>query len=538
MDVDRTPHSPDEATRPSRATALDEDGNVVGMTATGRRVDKLKEKLAHIVDEHEGKDGAFAGYINQTKGCIGAGILGLPLAFAMAGWVYGLMLVAAIAIINAYGLFLLASCAEKIGGHRTSWGGLARSTYPWTAPLVDFLIIFNNSGAAVGYLIVFSDTLASVSVNVFGAPATGLLGQRAFWGSAVFWGIVAPLASLRDYSKLKFSSTIGVIAVMYLTGLTFAYAIVPTVEPCPDVVGPPNCGGEVIPFMNNGISIFTSIPIITLAFLTSDSSFLVYNDLRDNSMSRMTRFVNTPMVITASAVFTITALSAYLTFGDNISGNFVLNYPVTDLPVAAAYLAIAIISTASSPIKIHPSRASLLSLLYFTLSKVTGDNPLTWWDGAFPAVMLYAMTFLNLVVVYALGMILTDLGLVYSVVGAVAATGLMFYLPGFFFYKLFEADETALIESEKLRRVMGDAEKGSSSKAPPTPKMMFSPFWLRFNRDAGLVLGFAGIALSVICVAALAVEYALFNEGSTEAAPATESIGLSSMSAMIEKWLR
>jgi amino acid permease len=376
---------------------------------------------------------------------------------------------------------------------------------------VDFLIIFNNSGEAVGYLIVVSQALVKVSVDLFDAPTDSWFGQPYFWGSVVFWTIIAPLSALRDYSRLKWSSSVGVVALLYLTGITLAYALIPRAKPCPDVVGPSNCGGEVLRFNDNFVSVFTAIPIVTLGFLISDSSFLVYNDLRDTSMSRVVNFVNTPVVLTAAAIFITTALSAYFTFGDTIEGNFILNYPASDIPVAVGYVAIAIIATAGSPLKLHPSRASLLSLLYFTLSKATGDNPLTWWGGAFPTAMLYVMTLLNLVLVFVLGLVLDDLGLVFALVGAIAGTGLSFYLPGFYFFKLFESDEKALTEAEKLRRARGDTEKGPAPGSVELPKMIFRPFWLRFHRDAALVLGFTGFALSIICVVALVIEYQLLS---------------------------
>lgn len=502
MEVDTSPHREEEPASARPSVFLKGGKDEATRTSMGGQMGELSARIKALKDEQPRTAGAFAGYINLLKGCIGSGILGLPLAFSLSGWGYGLIILLAVGTVTAYGLFLLSACAHKLGGTRTSWGTLARSTYPWTSPLVDALIIFNCSGAAVSYLIVIGETLASLSVSRFLVPAGSFLANANLWRALVFWVLVAPLSSLRNLSSLRWSSMVGVIFVGYICILTVVYATVPAVEPCPEVLGPAHCGGEVVAYTDSAVGVVAAIPIFLFAFLASENLFLVYNEISDPSIKRMAQQVCNPMVATATIVFGVTAFCSYFTFGDLIQDNLVLNYPTGDLAVDVANIAIVFIVTASSPLKIHAARASGLSLVYFTLSSLTGSNPLRWWDGAFPRLMHHVMTGLLLTIIFLIGIFVSDLGLVFAIIGAIAATGLILYLPGFYFHRLYARDE-AMLEAKPQAGPLSslDAEKGFPEAQP-----LFSPFWLQFHREAALGMAITGIVLTFIMLGAIYID--------------------------------
>lgn len=58
--------------------------------------------------------GSFSSVVNLTNSIIGSGILGLPYAFASAGWILGYILIAIAAIATIFSLHVLSLCATKV----------------------------------------------------------------------------------------------------------------------------------------------------------------------------------------------------------------------------------------------------------------------------------------------------------------------------------------------------------------------------------------------------------------------------------------
>eukprot|EP00873_Tetraselmis_striata_P042332 jgi/Tetstr1/462596/TSEL_007582.t1 len=493
------------ATKESNTPGAGEHGHAV--RPVGSRLEVLSATLSHVVDEPTRTARPYTGFFNLLKGCLGSGILGLPFAFSQTGWALGLIFLFVTAIASAYGLFLLSACAHKLGGTSTSFNRLAGATYPWTRALVDFLIIFNCVGTAISYLVVIGQNLSVLSTSIFGISPASFFATETFWKILVFWGVIAPLGSLSRLSMLKYSSIIGVIFIFYITLMTLVYAVAPSVEPCPDAGGAPHCGGEVVVFSSHGESIMAAIPVFAFAFTCSENIFLVYNEIREPSVKRMRDLVGNPVAIVATIVFATTAMSTYLTYGDNITSDLVLSYPAKDVAVAIADLAIVFIATAGSPLKIHPARQSLTTLSYYLLS-FTGKDPRSWWGGKFPVFLYMLSTATLLAAIFCTGMLTSNLGVIFSIIGAVASTGLMFYLPGLGFFKLFSEDYK---QAKAQLQGNGDAEMGTikpSSKATDeTSSQVFEHSWLRVHIWASLVLGIMGVALMLVSLVNIALTY-------------------------------
>ena len=96
--------------------------------------------------------------INLTNTIIGAGMLGLPGAFAGTGYVGGTILILCGAFFSTNGLYLLSSAAQQ-AGLPSSFYSVAAAAVPQYTILIDLAVALKCFGVATGYLITISDCM-------------------------------------------------------------------------------------------------------------------------------------------------------------------------------------------------------------------------------------------------------------------------------------------------------------------------------------------------------------------------------------------
>lgn len=132
-----------------------------------------------------GHAGAFHAFINTFKAFIGAGVLGMPFGFRMAGWLGGLVVLVVIAVTSAYTAKLLLrakNCARKRAVRRLVQGGMraeeAREatvhlTYPEVGRealpeghvgerMTAFFLALTQLGSCTAYVIFMANNLNSI----------------------------------------------------------------------------------------------------------------------------------------------------------------------------------------------------------------------------------------------------------------------------------------------------------------------------------------------------------------------------------------
>ncbi|OMH78825.1 Vacuolar amino acid transporter 5 [Zancudomyces culisetae] len=149
-----------------------------------------------IADELKHTGTIFSSTINLCNTILGSGML------AMVGFT------------SAVGLYLLARCAEKVPGRKSSFFAVAGLTYPKAALLFDFAIALKCFGVSVSYLIIFGDLFPQV-VLFFGVPPDSIVASRSLWITAALIGMV-PLAFKKQLDSLKYVSFVALVAVVYL----------------------------------------------------------------------------------------------------------------------------------------------------------------------------------------------------------------------------------------------------------------------------------------------------------------------------------
>ncbi|XP_020111114.1 amino acid transporter ANT1 isoform X2 [Ananas comosus] len=107
---------------------------------------------------------------NIVVSIVGTGVLGLPYAFRIAGWLAGSLGVAAAGFATFYCMLLLVQCRDKLeeeevdnSTHRYTYGDLGGKAFgPVGRYLTELLILVTQAGGSVAYLVFISHNLSSI----------------------------------------------------------------------------------------------------------------------------------------------------------------------------------------------------------------------------------------------------------------------------------------------------------------------------------------------------------------------------------------
>ena len=463
-----------------------------------------------------------SGTINLLKTIVGSGLLAIPFAFRMDGVLVGVALTFFAAFTSAFGMFILGKCSKTlINPRNSSFFTICMLTYPSLSPVFDLIMIVQCFGCGLSYLVLFGD----IFPTLFG-------GERENWillSALIVW----PLCFLKKMDHLRFSSFIGIVALLYLTLLVVGYFIndVFITDHYKDVRGEVNW---IKVYDSKGL--LSTFSIIVFSYAGAMNLFNIINELKDNSLRNIKRTIGYSILI-STAMFLTVGISGYLTFGTNTRGNILLDYDPNSHWVSFGKFALAIMLILSFPLQFHPLRIAVNNLVVWTemqyaktrgvqetenyyendtlssvhsrqndiqrartpitLSIETGDHRS---DGnnndnidaenassgtepdiepgeeemhvSFPNMRFYGITVVVLSIMYTLAMRVTSFATVLALVGATGSTSISFTFPGLFGHKMIGQDSLAV-----------------GQLIPP---------WDRFYKRCSLALVFFGLA--VMCL--------------------------------------
>ncbi|RMZ86084.1 hypothetical protein DV737_g59, partial [Chaetothyriales sp. CBS 132003] len=184
-----------------RALAADDEGKTP-VDEPKHFVEQEVRPDGEIVERIVGESTVPMTVFNSTNVLIGVGILALPLAVSLAGWVIGIVFLSFAAVVTAYTATLLAKCLDTNSG-ATTYGDVAFLAFgTYGRNLVESVFILELTAANVALVILFADTMNSllpgVSITTFKAIITlGLI----------------PL-NFADFRLLSVTSILGIISCL------------------------------------------------------------------------------------------------------------------------------------------------------------------------------------------------------------------------------------------------------------------------------------------------------------------------------------
>ena len=418
-------------------------------------------------------------YINLTSTIVGAGVLGLPHAYALTGLLGGTFLLVGCALSSGFALHLLSRCAKQCAPP-ASFYAVAQRSLPRASALIDAAVSIKCFGVATSYLIVIGDLMPAVVDAIAssgGGGGGGLIGERSTWVVLGFC-VAAPLSCLSALDSLKHTSLLSFFFVAMLIVVILLYAVpsVSSLDPCADVESAASdaaCrGGRAWLVLDGGF--VRSMPLFVFAYTCQQNLFTLVNELEHPTQQRIDSVV-TASVGTACAVFLIAGVAGYATYGDAVASDLLKSYPARSAVTTVARLCVSAVVACHYPLQANPARKCLLT----AWQGLTG--------GAAPAPDVYKARYITVTAVFLtasflLAVAMDDLGILLGIVGASGSTVVSWILPGLFYCRMFQHGR-------------GEADGGGGEEGhPPEPLWKVRTAWCQLA---------VGVALVPVCLTAI-----------------------------------
>ncbi|CAH9092095.1 unnamed protein product [Cuscuta epithymum] len=274
-------------------------------------------------DGNKPGSGIHGAVFNLTTTIVGAGIMALPAAMKVLGFILGFVLIILIGILSEMSVELLIRFSVQC--NVTSYGEVVHAALGKTARMLsETCIIVNNAGVLVVYLIIIGDVMSG-SVHHIGV-LDQWLGQ-GFWDHRKFVVLIflifflAPLCALDKIDSLSLTSGASVALAVIFVIVSFVIAFVKLVEGTIEIPRmAPDFGST-----NAILDLFVVIPIMSNAYVCHFNVLPIYNELEERSPEKMYRVGRVTTVICV-LVYVSTAVSGYLLFGKETESDVLTNF--------------------------------------------------------------------------------------------------------------------------------------------------------------------------------------------------------------------
>lgn len=286
---------------------------------------------------------AFTSYMNLLSTICGAGILGLPFAYAHTGYVLGCFLLFLSGTFAFIGLHLTSVCA-RMTDRPVTFKSVADLASPQLAIVIDVAVLTKCFGVACAYLIAVGDLMPQSIEHLFGLPI-----ERELCVLLGFF-IAAPLSFYHQLDALKYSSSMSMVFIFFLVVVAAVYSPLTSLDPCKTE----ECSGDILSFTSRARDVLKVLSIFVFGFTCNQNSYAVINELKQPTQDRYDKvFFNA--ILTGGVFYLIVALSAYFTFGDLTQSNILKSYP-RNSTMSICKLLICLVEILHFPLQINPGK--------------------------------------------------------------------------------------------------------------------------------------------------------------------------------------
>lgn len=396
-----------------------------------------------------------------VNAAVGAGVLSLPFAFRCAGYIGGPLILASVAIIESFTLYVLSKWAEKTNA--ASYGEVVlRSAGPAAATALCVTIFFYLFGSGVAYLVILGDCFHPLISRVLGA--TWYTTRKAAIIS-IGTAVVLPMCFAESLSAAASISGVNfvafllvVVAIIGRSAETLAAAderrfvgvkaFAPTwVAAVPIAVFGLQCHAQVVAVFNelreystvtgtndNGevigeeggedehekqIESRSSL----LARIRIEDSLLIWRSpsrkkRKSFKLVAMTKIIITAITITAAG-YALVGLPAYLAYPTSVESNIFNTFPHDDPLIQIVRAIVGVIEIASFPVNHLPARQAVKDAFFTATGIQLGGKSFIITE----TLVFYIGTLI-------LALVVNDLGRVFSLTGGVCGSAIILGMPG------------------------------------------------------------------------------------------------------------
>ncbi|KAH9825581.1 vacuolar amino acid transporter 1-like [Teratosphaeria destructans] len=364
---------------------------------------------------------------NSVNVLIGVGLLALPLAMRLAGWVPGLLFFAFAGLSTAYTAKLLAKCAD-VDASLITFADLAYVSFGPAARLATSLLFsLELVAACVALVVLFADSLDAL------VPGHGLTAWKLVCGLLLLPLSFVPLRFLSFTSILGIFACTTIVLAVVLCGLLTPHPPGSLRHPAPTTLFPDD---------------WRTLPIavgILMSPWGGHSVFPnIYRDMRHPYKYRRAVDVTYAFTFTLDLAM---AVVGWLLYGpavhDEVTRDLLVTPGHPDWISVVVVVCVAIVPLTKVPLNARPIVATLERGLGLD-ARALGTSPaLTGLSGATRGLLKILLRVLITLLFVLLAILIPDFDTIMSLLGAVACFTICIILPCAFHLKLFGQDLSA-----------------------------------------------------------------------------------------------
>ncbi|XP_022238391.1 putative sodium-coupled neutral amino acid transporter 7 [Limulus polyphemus] len=290
----------------------------------------------------------YAAVFLVVNAALGAGLLDFPQAFDQAGGILVAIIVQAVLIAFVVGaLVILAYCSDRNNSSTYQEVVLAVCGKK-VQQLCAVTVILYCYGTCITFIIIIGDQFERVFASLYGNDFCHYwYMNRNFTMITSCVLLILPLCFPRRIDFLKYASTVGVLAVLYVVFLIIYKYYEGSHE-----AGPIKTSPDV------WTELFLVVPVICFSYQCHVSCVPVYSCLKDR---RVSVFLKTVIVAILICMFTYTvaATFGYLTFGSLVTSDILESYDANDPVVLVGIVALAAKTYTTYPILLFCGRTAI-----------------------------------------------------------------------------------------------------------------------------------------------------------------------------------
>lgn len=297
-----------------------------------------------------------------VNAALGAGLLNFPQAYDQAGGILVAVIIQAVLIgFVLAALLILAKCSDlnRSATYQDVVLGLCGKRAQQACA---FGVILYCYGTCITFLIIIGDQFDRVLASLYGSEFCHFwYMNRAFTITLSSVLLILPLCFSRRIDFLKYPSSVGVLAILYVVFLiVYQYYTADYIR------------GDVKTRPDTWTDVFTVVPVICFGYQCHISVVPIYACLQPRTIPAFTKTVVVAILVCA-LVYTAAATFGYLTFGSLVPSDILEAYNAKDPIVLVGIIALALKIFTTYPILLFCGRVAVEGLIVelFQLSQTS-----------------------------------------------------------------------------------------------------------------------------------------------------------------------
>ena len=389
-------------------------------------VKQIQEDDGKVVNVVIGQSTLPQTIFNSVNVLIGVGLLALPIALKLSGWIPGLIFFAFAGISTSYTAKILAKCAD-VDSSLITFADLAYVSFgPWARVGTSILFVLELIGANVALVVLFADSLDALIPG---------------WGATEWKVVCGILLTPLGFVPLRFLSFTSVLGILSCLGITLAILVDGLIKP--DAPGSLREPAQTHLFPRNWMTLPIAFGIMMSPWGGHSVFPNIYRDMRHPYKYR--RGVNVTYIFTFTLDMFM-AVIGIIMYGDGVDDEITRNVLTTPgyPPVIGVFIVVcvAIIPLTKVPLNARPIVSTLELFMGLDARAMSDSQVLTGLSGATRGILKVTVRILCTVVFIVLAIAIPQFDTIMSLLGSVACFTICIILPCAFHLKLFGEELT------------------------------------------------------------------------------------------------